>query len=138
MTDVVSGGVIEFIKAVGAIITPIALAWIAYRTNQTHKAVNSTASLLAEKAVEKEKELTAERDKSAAAFETIARLRATAEGKQNVQDVKDAIAFTPPAASAVDSMAALDAAKATAENTGKTVEKLEAVVDTLSKPPEPT
>ena len=78
------------------VLTPIILAWIAYRTNQTHKAVNSTASLLAEKAVEKEKELTAEKDKSAALGETVARLRATAEGKQNVQDVKDALAVMPP------------------------------------------
>lgn len=94
--DGVSGEVVELVKAVGAIITPILLAWITYRTNQTHKAVNSTATILAEKAAIVAENLSAEQDKNSLLSARVARLEERAERTQQVQDMKDAAALPPP------------------------------------------
>lgn len=82
--------VIEGVKAVGAIITPIAVAYIAVMANRTHKAVNSTALALAEVAKAKDAQLTAEQDKNSVLARENARLRQMADGKQVAQDLKDA------------------------------------------------
>lgn len=88
--DAVSGFgmVLEFLRAVGPIITPIFLAWITWRTNQTHKAVNSTATILAE-----EKKVDQLRINAQDA--TIAQLRAESAAAHQATEVREARAMPP-------------------------------------------